>query len=134
VNQVIGRQMLMRAGCDDVVIANHGAQALEMWGESSFDVILMDYHVRRPLLPNQLSTERTHARTHHDEQMPVMDGLEATKRIRERERDLGVGRTPIIALSASLDPSERELGASAGMDDWCARLTHDEDDVEGVQG
>jgi CheY-like chemotaxis protein len=52
VNQVIGRQMLMRAGCDDVVIAHHGAQALEMWGKSSFDVILMDYHVRRPLPPN----------------------------------------------------------------------------------
>jgi CheY-like chemotaxis protein len=66
--------------------------------------------------------------------MPVMDGLEATKRIREHERELGVGRTPIIALSASLDPSERELGASAGMDDWCARLIHDEDDDEGVKG
>jgi CheY-like chemotaxis protein len=50
--------------------------------------------------------------------MPIMDGLEATKRIRQREQELGLVRTPIVALSASLEPEERERGASAGMDDW----------------
>jgi CheY-like chemotaxis protein len=51
--------------------------------------------------------------------MPVMDGLEATRRIRQREQELGLStRTPIIAISASLEPKERARGATAGMDDW----------------
>lgn len=48
-----------------------------------------------------------------------MDGLEATRRIRQREQELGLStRTPIIAISASLEPKERARGATAGMDDW----------------
>lgn len=55
--------------------------------------------------------------------MPVMDGLEATRRIRQREQELGgATRTPIIAISASLEPKDRARGATAGMDDWYLNL------------
>ena len=55
--------------------------------------------------------------------MPVMDGLEATRRIRQREQELGGStRTPIIAISASLEPKDRARGATAGMDDWYLHL------------
>lgn len=51
-------------------------------------------------------------------QMPIMDGLEATRRIRQREVTRGLIRTPIIALSASTDSGAQEEAVAAGMDDW----------------
>jgi CheY-like chemotaxis protein len=46
VNQIIGRQMLVRAG-SDVVMAENGEQGVRAWEEQGpFDIILMDYHVR----------------------------------------------------------------------------------------
>lgn len=122
VNQTIGRQMLMRAG-SDVVVAQNGEQGVHIWEEQGpFDIILMDYHVRtfcffllpagrrRLNLPSPLR------------QMPIMDGLEATRRIRQRETELDLARTPIVALSASSEPKERQRGAAAGMDDWYAMM------------
>jgi CheY-like chemotaxis protein len=96
INQLIGKQMLARAGCGDVVVAPNGEQGVLAWEQQGpFHIVLMDYH------------------------MPVMDGLEATRRIRQREQELGLStRTPIIAISASLEPKERARGATAGMDDW----------------
>lgn len=55
-----------------------------------------------------------------DVQMPMMDGLEATRRIRAHEKPLGK-RTPIIALTADLVKGERETCAQAGMDGFLVK-------------
>ncbi|MEP7353035.1 MAG: response regulator [Acidobacteriota bacterium] len=72
--------------------ANDGASAVDMFLSESFDVVLMDV------------------------QMPVMDGLEATRRIREAERQRGHGRVPIVAITASALAHDREATAQAGCD------------------
>jgi len=98
VNQMLGRQMLIKAGCRDVVVAKNGEEGVRVWeNEGPFDVVLMDCH------------------------MPIMDGFEATRRIRQREQELGHVRGPIIALSASSEADERAQGAAAGMDDWLVK-------------
>ena len=74
-----------------VTVAGIGREALERVEAGSFDVILMDV------------------------QMPDMDGLEATARIREREKQPGT-YTPIIALTAHTMKGDRERCLAAGMD------------------
>lgn len=80
-----------------VSVAKHGQEALEILETKSFDVIFMDM------------------------QMPVMDGLEATRRYRTRETELGRARTPIIAMTANAMASDRETCLAAGMDDHIAK-------------
>jgi CheY-like chemotaxis protein len=53
-----------------------------------------------------------------DVQMPMMDGLEATMRIREHEKKMGKMRVPIIALTAHPFPSDQQSCLAAGMDDY----------------
>ena len=48
--------------------------------------------------------------------MPVMDGLTATRLIREREREKGGRRTPILALTANAMPEHAQASADAGAD------------------
>ena len=82
----------------EVVIANNGVEAIEKFRESKFDVILMDI------------------------MMPVMDGIEATVKIREIERlDHIEWRTPIIALTANTMDNDRDKCISYGMDDFMAK-------------
>jgi len=79
----------------NVVIANNGVEAIERFSEKKFDVILMDI------------------------MMPVMDGLEATIKIREQEQLNGIHkRTPIIALTANTMDNDRDKCISYGMDEF----------------
>ena len=93
-NQVVARGLVERLGFTTEVAAN-GSEALQELGRGHYDAVLMDCH------------------------MPVMDGFEATRRIREAEH--GRTRTPVVALTASATVSDRERCLSAGMDDYLAK-------------
>jgi len=77
--------------------ANDGAMAAQLAAEARFDAILMDV------------------------QMPGVDGLEATRRIRAGEAAQGRGRTPIIAMTASVLERDREAAREAGMDGFTSK-------------
>lgn len=82
----------------EVIIANNGLEAVEMFSSDVFDVILMDI------------------------MMPVMDGIEATVRIREIEKSKSVSKpTPIIALTANTMDNDREKCISYGMNEFLAK-------------
>ena len=93
VNQKLVVTLLTRWG-HHVEVAGNGQIALDMFSEQKFDVILMDM------------------------MMPVMDGLEATRRIRAMETDR---HTPIIAMTANAMQSDRERCLSAGMDEYLSK-------------
>ena len=98
VNQDVGTAMLESLGCT-VTIANNGAEALEAMTGGHFDLVFMDC------------------------QMPVMDGYEATRLLRQRERSAPAG-TPariVIALTAHAMEGDRELCLAAGMDDYLSK-------------
>lgn len=77
--------------------AANGAEALDAWRARPWDAILMDVH------------------------MPGMDGVEATKAIRAEESASQRGRTPIIAVTASVLTHEVDAYRDAGMDDVLAK-------------
>ncbi len=81
-----------------IVIANNGVEAIERFREQKFHVILMDI------------------------MMPVMDGLEATVKIREEEKINKIGkRTPIIALTANTMDNDRDKCILYGMDEFMSK-------------
>jgi two-component system, sensor histidine kinase len=89
-NRLVAQKMLRSVGLD-VVTAEDGAEALQLFPSREFDLVLMDWH------------------------MPVMDGLEATRLIRAMT---GHGATvPIIALTANVMDDQREQCLNAGMND-----------------
>lgn len=91
-NQEIARAMLESFGCS-VDIAKNGAVALDMVQQERYDIVLMDC------------------------QMPVMDGFEATRHIRQLEaQKKGSVRTPIVALTAGKTEVEKERCYVSGMD------------------
>jgi len=94
-NQKFILRLLDRWG-HQAVIAENGREALEAWSEDSFDIVLMDI------------------------QMPEMDGLEATRAIRETEKKTG-GHIPIIALTAHAMKGDRERCLAAGMDEYISK-------------
>jgi CheY-like chemotaxis protein len=82
--------------------AADGFQAIETWGTSRFDLILMDL------------------------QMPMLDGLEVTRAIRIKERQKG-GHIPIIALTAHALAADRKACQEAGMDGFLAKPVESDD-------
>ena len=95
-NQKLMRWVLERQGFQ-VTLAADGAQGLQAFSQSHFDAVLMDV------------------------QMPVMSGLEATRLIRELERDRGGVRTPVIAVTANAILGDREACLAAGADDYLSK-------------
>ncbi len=78
-------------------IANHGAEALSAWERNRYDIALMDI------------------------EMPVLDGLEATRELRRREQGAGRRRLPIIGLSADAMLENREMARAVGMDGFVTK-------------
>ena len=93
VNQMVAVKMLERLGCR-VDVAADGSEAVTMSERFPYDIIFMDV------------------------QMPVFDGLEATRRIRARSDGRGVR---IVAMTANAMDGDRELCIAAGMDDYVSK-------------
>jgi len=92
INQEVASELLASANLA-VTIAENGARAVELTAADRFDLILMDV------------------------QMPVMDGLAATRALRARDGDA----TPIIAMTANAFGEDREACLAAGMNDHVAK-------------
>jgi len=95
-NQKLALGLLEKWG-HRATLANNGQEALELFGQQTFDLILMDM------------------------QMPVMGGVEATRQIRMIEQKKGQPRTTIIAMTAAAMESDRVACLAAGMDDYLAK-------------
>jgi two-component system, sensor histidine kinase len=96
INRELAAEIVQAAGCT-VDTAADGEQALARIAEGAFDLVLMDWH------------------------MPIMDGISATRRLRIMEEAQGRTRLPVVALTASVLPGDREACAAAGMDDFVAK-------------
>lgn len=94
VNQKVAKGRLDKLGVE-VVLANNGLEALEAFQQQRFDLILMDC------------------------QMPVVDGYQATRNIRQYN-EWG-GTIPIIAITANAIAGDRERCLNAGMDDYITK-------------
>ncbi|MDP2011830.1 MAG: ATP-binding protein [Phenylobacterium sp.] len=96
VNQLVLKTLLGQVGVSPHVVED-GQAAVAAWETGSWDLILMDV------------------------QMPVMDGIAATARIRQRETATGRARTPIVALTANAMAHQVEEYFAAGMDGHLAK-------------
>ncbi len=96
INQKVALKMLASFGCN-AKVAENGQVCLRILEQEKFDIVLMDCH------------------------MPVMDGFEATMRIRQLEQTRCLSRTPIVALTAAATREQREKCLACGMDDWLAK-------------
>ena len=101
VNQRLAMRMLEKRG-HVVDVATNGREALEALEKSSYDLVLMDV------------------------QMPEMDGIEATERIRTKER-LSGGRQKVVALTAHAMKGDEEKCLAAGMDGYLTKPIHAEE-------
>jgi signal transduction histidine kinase/CheY-like chemotaxis protein len=93
VNQLVAKGMLNKMGYQ-TLLAKHGAEALELLAQEPIDLVLMDCN------------------------MPVMDGYEATQKIRENPNWANL---PIIALTANAMADERQRCIDVGMNDYLSK-------------
>ena len=84
--------------------ARNGQEAVEMVDKGQYDVVLMDI------------------------KMPIMNGLEATKAIREKHPDL-----PILALTANAFDSDRQLAMEVGCNDFLSKPVSSEECIETIK-
>jgi CheY-like chemotaxis protein len=96
INQQVALGILQIQGYS-VTVVNNGREALDAYAQGGFHLVLMDCH------------------------MPEMDGFEATREIRARERSSTGRRVPIIALTANAMAHDREECLNAGMDDHLSK-------------
>ena len=96
VNQILVNEVLQELGLS-VSVAENGLEAVDMFKQRPFNVVLMDC------------------------QMPVMDGFEATRRIRAHEQELQLDPTPIIALTAAARSEEYHDAMDSGMNDFMTK-------------
>ncbi len=95
-NQIVAQTVLEQFGCQ-VFLAANGAEAVELIERSHFDLVLMDC------------------------QMPVLDGYEATRRIRARESIAGGASIRIAAMTANAQSDDRAKCLASGMDDYISK-------------
>jgi len=107
VNQEVASGMLVSRGYE-VNIANNGAEAITSIMRETYDIILMDV------------------------QMPVMNGYEASLKIREMERD-SESHIRIIGLTANAMSGDREKCLQAGMDDYITKPVHMKDLINAIE-
>jgi signal transduction histidine kinase/CheY-like chemotaxis protein len=96
VNQKLVKRILEKRGVE-VTIAPDGRDAVDCFLNDRYDIILMDI------------------------QMPLMDGIEATRAIRQQEKETGATRIPIVALTAHAMKGDKERFLEAGMDTYIAK-------------
>ncbi|GAA0784279.1 response regulator [Marinobacterium sediminicola] len=92
-NQEVAVELLKQVGVE-VNVANNGAEALQMIGKNRYDLVLMDM------------------------QMPIMDGLTATRKLRELHNHQTL---PVVAMTANVMSDDREACLAAGMNDYLAK-------------
>ena len=108
VNQKVAKELLARRG-HSVEVAQNGQEAVAAVSQKEFDVVLMDIH------------------------MPVMDGLTATRAIREQEHEKGA-HIPIIAMTAGATTEDREHCFAAGMDHFVTKPFRAQELYRAVEG
>jgi PAS domain S-box-containing protein len=108
VNQKLAAHLLEKRG-HSVAVASSGREALGRLEKEPFDLVLMDV------------------------QMPEMDGLEATRTIRERERETGT-HLPIVAMTAHAMKGDRDRCLEAGMDDYVSKPIQAEQLFRAIEG
>jgi hypothetical protein len=109
-NQFVTEETLRMVGCTCDIVAD-GVLAVQAVGNKRYDAVLMDC------------------------QMPTMDGLEATRRIRANEAAVPCARRlPIIALTADAIQGDREKCLEAGMDGYVSKPTNAEDLFAAISG
>ncbi|GEO10470.1 PAS domain-containing hybrid sensor histidine kinase/response regulator [Segetibacter aerophilus] len=107
INQEVAYNMLVKGG-NRVSIANNGREAVNAIMQEDFDLVFMDV------------------------QMPVMNGYEATQKIRQMEK--GTGRnTPIIGLTANAMVGDKEKCLAAGMDDYVSKPMRKDDIIKAIE-
>ena len=95
-NQKVATSLLKKLACKTISVSN-GSEALEQLKQATFDIVLMDC------------------------QMPVMDGFEATRRIRDGEAGENTRQITVIAMTANAMQGDREDCLASGMDDYLAK-------------
>jgi CheY-like chemotaxis protein/HPt (histidine-containing phosphotransfer) domain-containing protein len=95
-NQKIAKEMIQMLG-HDVDIASNGSEAVDLFLKNNYDLIFMDC------------------------QMPILDGYDATTKIRQFENENNLNRAPIVALTAGFNNQDREKCIAVGMDDYLTK-------------